>query len=267
MSYKRIITIREGPIRRNLEDLGETEELAIQIGRGVLGITAEPGYDGPLQGLMSEPMPFYRERDVFVPVRSVRADQFGVFAWSGTRLGVVGCDGPEALDVLTGISFLCGYQHVLRPDLTDYLSDSPRALHSDVPEVIASIWTVDQEMTSKLADVDPDNWPVRAVGASVLWQMRRQEDVSREVGAMHRTGPSQWVRKCFDITSRVFASFVWEGKLRREGDSAEGDDRMMLERDEVRAGWIRDGDEFGVKDHRCTVECTTGDEEFGASPS
>lgn len=266
MQYKRIITIREGPIRRNLEDLGETEELAIQIGRAVLGITAEAGYDGPLKGLMSEPMPFYRERDVFVPVRSVRTDQFGVFAWTGNRLGVVGCDGPEALDVLTGISYLCGWGHVLRPDLTDYLSDSPRARFTDEPEVIASIWSVDQSETSQLAAVDPESWPVRTVGASVLWQMRRQEDVRREVGAMHRTGPSQWVRKCFDITSNVFASFVWEGTLRRQPDSIEGNDRKMAEREEVRAAWIRDGDEFGTLVHHCTFECT-GDDHFGASPS
>lgn len=242
MSYKRIITIREDPIRRNLDDLGETEELAIEIGRGVLGISAESGYDGPLSGPMSRPMPFYREQGVFVPVRSVSVDSLGVFAWTGYRLGLVPSGGPEDLTGIGAVSSLCGWGHVLLPDPVEYLRPFDRLASSSEPPVITSIWTVDQSLSETLPSSDPESWPYRSVGASVLWQMRRQEDVRRDVGAMPRSGPGQWVRKAADITERLFAAFLWrDGHLWRLMDNNLPE---LMASKHVRARWIAGGDEW-----------------------
>lgn len=244
MGYVRILWIRESPVRRYLAEHGETVELAEEIGRAILGTSAEDGYCGPLQGEMAQDRPLFDEPAVVCPVRSFHSSAFGILVWTGSRLVVVEQNSLEGFDTLESIARQLGDAHVLKAESLDVLSDRRGDSFDSGPPVIASVWRVNQDFSRAFNCHQTDEWPVRELGASVLWQLRRQEVVSRDVGTLEVPSRSKFAWKAFDIISPEFALFSWHYDLLRTGHLDRSERNDLLSAIQTGRAWLRPCDVY-----------------------
>ena len=255
MGYTRLLLIREEPIRRYLAEHGETVELAEEIGRAILATSNEDGYDAPICGEKAQPRPLYDEAAVFHPVRSFHSSAHGLLVWTGSTLVVVERNSIAGFEALELIARQIGDSHVLRAESYDFLLNRPDDYCETGQPVIASIWSVDQDHSRWCVNPQSKEYPSREVGAAVLWRLRRQELVSRGVGA-EETQP-KYVWKNFDITSQEFALFAWTPYLRRIGDLSETERRDLTSAMRSGLAWLRPAEfrssyPIGVTTHQAT---------------